>query len=63
MFMRHGIALVFGAALRETMARHPTLFDWLQILSKTRDPLVAAMRRVLRDLKTTDREEAASSLP
>lgn len=41
----------FGAALRQTLAAHPTAFDRIEILRATEAPLEAAARKVLRGLR------------
>lgn len=41
---------VFGAALRDTLARHPAEFDRLKLLSATEPPLTEAARKVIRTL-------------
>lgn len=45
------LRMVFGAALREAVARDPMRFDRVQILGETHDPVVAAARAVLGDFK------------
>jgi len=42
---------VFGAALREALARDAARFDRVEILAETHDPLVAATRAVLAQFK------------
>ena len=44
------LRMAFGDALREAVNRDPARFDRVQIFSKTHDPLVAATRKVLREL-------------
>jgi fructose-bisphosphate aldolase class II len=45
------LRMAFGAALRDAVASDPALFDRVQILKQTHDPVVAATRRVLAGLK------------
>lgn len=45
------LRMVFGAALRTAVNRDPARFDRISILNETRDPVVAAARRVLNTLK------------
>jgi len=42
---------VFGAALRDHLARHPDSFDRVEILRAVEDPLCAAARSVIRGLR------------
>lgn len=42
---------VFGAALRQTMLANPAEFDRIKLLSATEEPMVAAARRILREMK------------
>lgn len=41
----------FGAALRQTLAEDPRLYDRIEILSRTEPPLTLAAREVIRGLK------------
>ena len=45
------LRMAFGAALREAVNRDPDLFDRVTILKETHDPVMAAARAVLRNLK------------
>jgi fructose-bisphosphate aldolase class II len=45
------LRMVFGQALRQAVNRDPARFDRLEILRDTHDPVVAATRRILRDLR------------
>lgn len=45
------LRMVFGQALRASVASDPDRFDRVQILKEVEPPLVEATRRVLRDLK------------
>ena len=45
------LRMTFGAALREAVVSDATRFDRVQILKETHDPVVAATRRVLAELK------------
>jgi fructose-bisphosphate aldolase class II len=43
--------MAFGAALREAVNADPDRFDRVTILKETHDPVMAAARTVLRNLK------------
>lgn len=45
----------FGAALRDIVMRNPAVFDRIELLKATEDPLTAAVRLVLRCLGTSGR--------
>ena len=45
------LRMAFGAALRQAVASDETRFDRVQILKETHEPVCAAARKVLRDLK------------
>lgn len=45
------LRMAFGAALREAVAKDPERFDRIAILKDTHDPVMAAARAVLRNLK------------
>jgi fructose-bisphosphate aldolase class II len=47
------LRMAFGAALRTAVNADPHRFDRIQILKETHDPVVAAARAVLRNLKGT----------
>ena len=43
--------MAFGAALRDAVNNDPARFDCVSILKETHDPVMAAARIVLRNLK------------
>jgi fructose-bisphosphate aldolase class II len=43
--------MAFGAAMRQAVNADPDRFDRVSILKETHDPVVAAAREVLRNLK------------
>lgn len=45
------LRMAFGAAMRDAVNRDPARFDRVAILKETHDPMVAAAREVLRNLK------------
>ena len=45
------LRMIFGAALRDTMARNPGQFDRLKLLSATHQPVFDQARSVIRNLK------------
>jgi fructose-bisphosphate aldolase class II len=45
------LRMAFGTALRETLDAEPAIFDRIEILSRTHQPVMEAARLVLRDLK------------
>ncbi|HEV8033992.1 class II fructose-bisphosphate aldolase, partial [Yoonia sp.] len=45
------LRMAFGAALREAVNKDPDRFDRIAILKETHDPVMAAARTVLRNLK------------